>query len=233
MRRHLSAFVTTILLLSLLGATLVISLVRPTPAPAHPADTLTPVARNAEEYRLYGRILPDPQGCQPPGTPDTSPYAKGTVCARDFLQHEGMVHVGNFLERKFPRFAEFQYLHRDFKCSGAPVAEGESGCAAFKSAGLPVSVDDKGETLVRERRALNMIRITDESVPNKNKKHFVFPLSIHGIERAGVEGGTRAAEDLATWGASRGRGRPRVRRLHQRGQQGEAWRGPPVARGDP
>ena len=37
--------------------------------------------------------------------------------------------------------------------------------------------------------------------PEKNKKFFLFPLSIHGIERAGAEGGTRAAEDLATWGA--------------------------------
>jgi hypothetical protein len=46
-----------------------------------------------------------------------------------------------------------------------------------------------------------MVRITDEKVPNKGKKYFVFPLSIHGIERAGVEGGARAAEDLATWAA--------------------------------
>ncbi len=201
MRRHFSAFVATSLLLTLLGGTLVISLIAPTRAPAHPADPLTPVATTVEEYKSYGRILPDPHGCRPKGTPDTSPFAKGKVCAQDFIQHEGMVHALNFMRKAFPRFVETYRLHKDFKCSGSPVGKGESGCAAFKSAGLPVTTDENGDSFVRERRRLDMIRITDESVPNKGKKYFVFPLSIHGIERAGVEGGTRAAEDLATWAA--------------------------------
>ena len=57
------------------------------------------------------------------------------------------------------------------------------------------------DTSERERLPLKLVRITDESVPDKGKEYFVYPLSIHGIERAGAEGGTRAAEDLATWGA--------------------------------
>ncbi len=44
-----------------------------------------------------------------------------------------------------------------------------------------------------------MVRLTDERVPDANKKFFSFPLSIHGIERAGAEAGVRVAEDLATW----------------------------------
>jgi hypothetical protein len=200
MRRHLTAFVTTGLLLALLAGTLVVSVMTPTRAPAHPADTLTPVARNATEYQLYGRILPDPHGCKPEGTLNTSPFAKGKWCATDFLQHEGMVHALKFMDRKFPRFAKHYVLHKDFECSGRKATD-DRGCRAFRSAGLPVQMDDKGEQFVRERRALHMIRITDESVPNDKKKYFVFPLSIHGIERAGVEGGTRAAEDLVTWAA--------------------------------
>jgi hypothetical protein len=43
--------------------------------------------------------------------------------------------------------------------------------------------------------------VTDERVADEAKKFFVFPLSIHAIERAGAEAGIRAAEDLATWAA--------------------------------
>ena len=53
----------------------------------------------------------------------------------------------------------------------------------------------------RERVDLYLLRVTDERVPDTDKKFFTFPLSIHGIERAGAEAGVRAAEDLATWAA--------------------------------
>ena len=49
--------------------------------------------------------------------------------------------------------------------------------------------------------SLYLLRVTDERVPDAGKKFFTFPLSIHGIERAGAEAGVRAAEDLATWAA--------------------------------
>jgi hypothetical protein len=162
--------------------------------------TLTPVAITDEEYQLYGRVFPDPHGCRD-GAPDSSPFAKGHVCAADFIQYEEITRGLDYMQRLFPRFVRFYRLSRDFNCRGKPVANPANGCKAFKSAGLPVTVDENGRGFVRERRPLYMLRITDESVPNKGKKYFVFPLSIHGIERAGVEGGTRAAEDLATWGA--------------------------------
>ncbi|HJR46140.1 MAG TPA: M14 family zinc carboxypeptidase [Actinomycetota bacterium] len=161
----------------------------------------TPVAGSEAEYTGLGRIFPDPHACNG-GTPATSPYAKGLVCATDFIQFAELEKGLAFLEETFPRFVEVYQLDKDFNCQGKPVDNPDAGCPEFRSAGLPNTLpDDQGTGFSRDRRPLYMVRITDESVPNKDKKHFVFPLSIHGIERAGVEGGTRAAEDLATWGA--------------------------------
>jgi hypothetical protein len=64
--------------------------------------------------------------------------------------------------------------------------------SAYVSAGLPTP------QLERTKSDLMMVRVTDESVPDAGKKRYAISLSIHGIERAGVEGGTRAMEDLAT-----------------------------------
>src|SRR3712207_5162329 len=50
----------------------------------------------------------------------------------------------------------------------------------------------------REKHDLWVVRVTDENVPDAGKKRYAASLSIHGIERAGAEGGTRAAEDLVT-----------------------------------
>jgi hypothetical protein len=156
----------------------------------------TPVATDPQQYEILGRIFPDPHACRPDG----SPWAKGNVCAADFIQYQEMVDGTRFLEKTFPSFVEFYTLHKDFRCDGGPARSKKDGCKDFRSAGVPQTTHD-GEPLARERLPLYMVRITDESVPDKGKKHFVFPLSIHGIERAGAEGGTRAAEDLATWGA--------------------------------
>src|SRR5918999_5312929 len=62
----------------------------------------------------------------------------------------------------------------------------------YVSAGLPTT------TLDRKVSDLVVVRVTDETVPDKGKKRYTLALSIHGIERAGVEGGTRAIEDFVT-----------------------------------
>jgi len=160
--------------------------------PAHS----TPVATDEAQYGVLGRIFPDPHACRPDG----SPWAKGAVCAADFIQYQEMMDGLTFLEETFPDFVQSYTLHEDFDCSGMPVTAPEDGCADFKSSGIPQTLDGT-DTNARKRLPLRMVRITDESVPSKDKKFFVFPLSIHGIERAGAEGGTRAAEDLATWAA--------------------------------
>src|SRR5919112_367433 len=63
---------------------------------------------------------------------------------------------------------------------------------AFQSAGLPTS------GLERQKSDLMVVRVTDETVPDKGKKRYALSLSIHGIERAGAEGGIRTMEDFVT-----------------------------------
>ena len=46
-------------------------------------------------------------------------------------------------------------------------------------------------------RDIPVIEITDESVPDEGKTDFYFSMSIHGLERAGLEGGVRFIEDIA------------------------------------
>jgi hypothetical protein len=48
-------------------------------------------------------------------------------------------------------------------------------------------------------RDMWLIEITDFDVPERGKKPVVVSLSVHGPERAGLEGGVRYAEDLARW----------------------------------
>jgi hypothetical protein len=161
-----------------------------------PSVRATPVATDPDTYELLGRVFPDPHACRADG----SPWAKGTVCAADFIQYQELVDGIGFLEETFPDFVEVYTLHEDFRCDGTPAPTKKDACKDFRSAGIPQTVEGS-ETTTRERLPLYMVRITDESIPDEGKKYFVFPLSIHGIERAGAEGGTRAAEDLATWGA--------------------------------
>ena len=46
-------------------------------------------------------------------------------------------------------------------------------------------------------REIPVVEITDESVPDKDKIDLYFSMSIHGLERAGLEGGVRFIEDIA------------------------------------
>ena len=199
MRRILAAAFAACLLAGLLVAAVGLTSKKPAVA--------TPVSNSDITYMANGRIFPDPHGCSN-GAPGTSPFAKGTTCAADFIQHDEMLTGLDFLEETFPSMTRFYRLSKDFQCNGEPAATPEDGCKRFLSAGLPVHNDTTpggGEQppFSRDRRRLHMVRITDETAPMplKKRKWYVFPLSIHGIERAGVEGGLRAAEDLATWGA--------------------------------
>ncbi|MGH2455433.1 MAG: CARDB domain-containing protein [Candidatus Limnocylindria bacterium] len=157
------------------------------------------VATSDTEYTLCGRVFPDPHAYwpSPAQAPARSPFAKGNaVCAAtDFLSYEQMVGGTTYLESLFPDFVEFYRLEEDFGT--------DADCAAsvdpqdLCSAGLP----QQGVPPGRDRSDLYLLRVTDERVPDDDKKLFTFPLSIHGIERAGAEAGVRAAEDLATWAA--------------------------------
>ncbi len=158
-------------------------------------------------YLLCGRVFSDPHAYWTPtdGVPDAqapgrSPWAKGNAeCqANDFLTYQDMIDGSTYLEQLFPQFIEFHRLEEDF--GGGDDCSRSTSNLDMCSAGLP----RQGVSPDRLRSDLYMIRVTDERVavggdPTAGKRHFVFPLSIHGIERAGVEAGARAAEDLATW----------------------------------
>ncbi|MDQ3954219.1 MAG: hypothetical protein M3285_01530 [Actinomycetota bacterium] len=210
MRRIMAGLVATAVLSTLVALSL--------GTPVQKAKA-TPISTSAETYLINGRIFPDPHGCgvvQPEVAGfdgPISPYAKGNTCAFDFLQYEEMTRGFKFLQETFPKFTQYYTLNKDFKCSGKPaLGDGNGSCPAFKSAGLPVTFDDQGNTITREKRRIHMFRVTDETsnIPLKDRKWFVFPSSIHGIERAGAEGSVRAAEDLATWGACENLGAEKV-----------------------
>ena len=55
------------------------------------------------------------------------------------------------------------------------------------------------ESLSAGGRDIWMIEVTDFDAPEAKKKPVVVSLSVHGAERAGLEGGIRYAEDLARW----------------------------------
>ena len=178
-----------------LGLVALLGLLTLGPAPAGSA----PVATDAAAYELCGRVFPDPHAYwpAPAQAPARSPFAKGNAgCgAVDFLSYADMVDGVEYLETLFPQFVEFYELERDFG-DGSDCTSSTSS-ADLCSAGLP----QQGAPAGRARSSLYLLRVTDERVPDTDKRFFTFPLSIHGIERAGVEGGVRAAEDLATWAA--------------------------------
>lgn len=165
-----------------------------------------PVAADEPSYQALGRVFPDPQGClayhaaddDGDGVKDTpdgvSPWAKGRACADDFLTYEEVTTGAEFLARRFPDFLRVIRLDEAYDNPN------------YRSAGLPrtaVGEDGSVKLLGRDRGPLYMFKVTDRDspVPEPEREHFAFTLSIHGIERAGVEGGVRAMEDLVTWAA--------------------------------
>ena len=155
-----------------------------------PTANAFPVAADDARYLAYGRVFPDPHGCLR-GLPGARPWAKGNVCAVQFLQWQDVLDGLGYLESRFEGMIELINLREKF-VTDPDFLEDE-----LQSAGIPQ------EDLSRAKRDLHVIKVTDASskVPEKDRKHFAYSLSIHGIERAGIEGGIRAAEDLVTWAA--------------------------------
>jgi hypothetical protein len=151
----------------------------------------TPVADADETYAAFGRVFPDPHGCLDGSIPTASPHAKGNVCAVQFIQWGEALAGLAYLEERFGRYVELINLaEEDFNDS-------ELSDEDFRSAGIA------REDLSRDQRDLYVVKVTDHAstVPESQREHFVYSLAIHGIERAGLEGGLRAVEDLATWAA--------------------------------
>jgi hypothetical protein len=175
-----------------------------------------PIADSEEAYALCGRVFPDPQAYwAPPLGEDTphpgtgvSPWAKGNApcAARTFISYDEALRGIEFLAEELDITKDFVELI-DITTSEDPrireVLDEELGDGW--SEGLPTATGE------RHRAPLYLIKVTApddavlvegvEPVAELDRDHFVWSLSIHGIERAGVEGGIRAVEDLATWGA--------------------------------
>jgi hypothetical protein len=177
----------------------------------------SPVADTQEEYTALGRVFPDPlAGCQNAGSSPCSPFAQGNVPATQFVGYEEFIAGLRFLNSKpeWRRYLEVWPL--DGKIGdGSGTKPGNDMFPGntldsiefkprsdFESAGIATSGTG------RRRSDLIVARVTDENVPDKGKKRYTLSLSIHGIERAGAEGGIRAIEDLVTAGTLGTAGRP-------------------------
>src|SRR3954467_1514155 len=164
----------------------------------------TPVATDDGSYQGLGRVFPDPMaGCQnSAGT--CSPYAEGNVPATQFIGIDEFVNAITYMNSKpeWQRYMEIIALDgklgdgagngKNPDVPGNNLDPEFTPDPSYVSAGLPTT------DLGRKKSDLMVIRVTDETVPDKGKKRYALSLSIHGIERAGAEGGIRAMEDLVT-----------------------------------
>jgi hypothetical protein len=177
-------------------------------SPAH----ATPVAASDDEYQALGRVFPDPlAGCQNLGEgAPCSPYAQGNVPAMQFVQYQEFLDALRYMNtsEKHPQWSRYMEVwpldgklgdgsSDEVDVAGNDLDPEFDPKPEYVSAGLPTS------TLERRKSDLIVVRVTDESVPDAGKKRYTLSLSIHGIERAGAEGGIRAMEDLVTAEASK------------------------------
>jgi hypothetical protein len=175
-------------------------------ATASPAAA-APVATGDEQYQALGRVFPDPlAGCQGAAVAvPCSPRAQGNVPATTFVQYQEFLDALRYMNTSasHPEWSRYmEVLPLDGKLGDGASEEvdvpGNDLAPEFEpkpeyvSAGLPTP------TLERRKSDLVVVRVTDESVPDTGKKRYTLSLSIHGIERAGAEGGIRAMEDLVT-----------------------------------
>jgi hypothetical protein len=174
------------------------------PGVTEPVDmraTTNPIATDETSYQVFARVFSDPHGClvhgeDPPTGDDAfiSPWAKGRGCATDYLSYAEVLAGAKFLAQRFPDLFEVIRLDNAYDNP------------EYVSAGIAkVTANEDGEQKVlgRDRSPLYLFKVTDaeSDVPESERLHFAYSLSIHGLERAGLEGGVRAMEDLVTWAA--------------------------------
>lgn len=112
--------------------------------------------------------------------------------AQNYIQHvanpvtgfQEYRHGVEFLAQQYPRWISVFTL-RDYYGSDLAVSAGDDGLRA----------DEAGDS--GDGRDVLVIKLTDHEVPDAGKHTLFFSLSVHGNERGGLEGGLRAAEDLA------------------------------------
>src|SRR3954470_10892184 len=168
------------------------------------AAMATPVATDDGSYQALGRVFPDPlAGCSNSGGA-CSPTANGNIPAAQFIGVDEFVDAIKYMNSKpeWQRYMEIVALDgklgdgagngKDPDVPGNNLDPEFTPDPSYQSAGLPTT------DLDRKKSDLMVVRVTDETVPDQGKKRYALSLSIHGIERAGAEGGIRAMEDLVT-----------------------------------
>ncbi|MGI9017180.1 MAG: cell wall-binding repeat-containing protein [Euzebya sp.] len=199
----------------LIGGVVVAMILALAPLASPPPAVAGPVAADDATYAACGRVFPDPLAYWLPGLGESTPYpgsgspfAKGnaTCRANSFISYADALSGLTYLTSRQDTgpFIELINLAETDDPRIREALDEEMGDGF--TAGLPF-VDGS-----RQQVPLQLIKVTAPEgaslVPDvqptaeEDRAHFVFPLSIHGIERAGVEGGLRAIEDLVTYGAT-------------------------------
>ncbi|MEA2170320.1 MAG: hypothetical protein QOF76_3620, partial [Solirubrobacteraceae bacterium] len=176
-----------------------------------PAALAGPVATSDDQYSVYGRVFPDPLGgCQLLGTSPCDPNAEGNIKATTFIGVNEFRDALAYMNTKAEWQRYMEVLILDGKDGAGSHTKAEVAAdpkVMFPGDTLPPEFTPKAENvsaglpqsdLSRAKSDLTVVRVTDETVPDAGKKRMTLSLSIHGIERAGAEGGTRAMEDLVT-----------------------------------
>jgi hypothetical protein len=126
----------------------------------------------APQAACGGRIFPEAAA--------TRAYVQFTPDPTGFREFQ---HGIEYLAQAYPRWVSVTSLAAMYEDEA--VSAGDDGIRSY----------DKDDT--DDGRDIFVIKLTDHDIPDKGKETLFFSLSVHGNERGGLEGGLRAAEDLA------------------------------------
>ena len=116
-------------------------------------------------------------------------YVQYTPNAAGFAEYR---HGLEYLAQKYPRWIEVFTLTQRFDDPRAVTAGPDR-----------IRPMDPADT--KDGREILVVKISDRTVPDEGKETLLFSLSVHGVERGGLEGGLRTAEDLAMAAESGGK----------------------------
>jgi hypothetical protein len=120
-----------------------------------------------------GRVFPEAQ--------NTLDYVQYMPDPTGFKEYQ---HGVEYLAQLYPRWVSVFTLRQRYNDADA-VSVGPDGNRSYES-------DD-----TNDGHDILVVKLTDHQVPDAGKQTLLFSLSVHGDEKGGIEGGLRAAEDLA------------------------------------
>ena len=119
-----------------------------------------------------GRIFPE--------AANAKAYVQYSPDSSGFIEYQ---HGLEYLAQKYSRWISVFKLKDRY---------GNQAVSAGPDGTRPYEEGDSGDG-----RDIQVVKITDHSVPDAGKETLLYSLSVHGNERGGLEGGLRTAEDLA------------------------------------